>query len=52
MRSQYFDSIEHFPDRIDQLLESLNRVEYFLSLFRLFFLLFRFTSVKEQNYQD
>jgi hypothetical protein len=55
MRSQYFDPIEHFPDRIDQLLESLNRVcqnEYFLSLFKLFSLLFRFTSVKEQNYQD
>jgi hypothetical protein len=33
MCSQYFDPIEHFPDRIDQFL-------------------FRFTSVKEQNYQD
>lgn len=28
MRSQYFDPIENFPDRIDQLLEKLNRVCY------------------------
>ncbi|CAF4146169.1 unnamed protein product, partial [Adineta steineri] len=26
MRSQYFDPIENFPDRIDQLLEALNRI--------------------------
>ncbi|CAF4182198.1 unnamed protein product, partial [Adineta steineri] len=26
MRSQYFDPIENFPDRMDQLLEALNRV--------------------------
>ncbi len=26
MRSQYFDPILHFPDRIDQVLERLNRV--------------------------
>jgi len=26
MRSQYFDPIENFPDKIDQLLEELNRV--------------------------
>ena len=26
MRSQYFDPIEHFPERIDQLLDALNRV--------------------------
>jgi hypothetical protein len=26
MRSQYFDPIESFSDRIDQLLEGLNRV--------------------------
>ncbi|CAF1098302.1 unnamed protein product [Adineta steineri] len=26
MRSQYFDPIERFPDRIDQLLDALNRV--------------------------
>ncbi|CAF4388732.1 unnamed protein product, partial [Adineta steineri] len=25
MRSQYFDPIENFPDRMDQLLEALNR---------------------------
>ncbi|CAF1504776.1 unnamed protein product, partial [Adineta steineri] len=25
MRSQYFDPIERFPDRIDQLLDALNR---------------------------
>ncbi len=55
MRSQYFDPIEHFPDRIDQLLEGLNRVcrkEYYLSLFKFFSLLFRFISVKKLNYQD
>jgi hypothetical protein len=46
MRSQYFDPIENFPDRIDQLLESISRVcwkEYYPSLFRLLSLLFRFT---------
>jgi len=35
MRSQYFDPIENFPDRMDQLLESLNQVcwkEHYLSL--------------------
>jgi hypothetical protein len=45
MRSQYFDPIENFPDRIDQLLECLNRVcwkEYYSHLFRLLSLLFRF----------
>ncbi|CAF4231416.1 unnamed protein product, partial [Adineta steineri] len=26
MRSQYFDPIENFPDRIDQLLEALNKI--------------------------
>jgi len=26
MRSQYFDPIERFPERIDQLLDALNRV--------------------------
>jgi hypothetical protein len=26
MRSQYFDPIENFPDKIDQLLEGLNQV--------------------------
>jgi hypothetical protein len=26
MRSQYFDPIEHFPDKIDQLLDAINRV--------------------------
>ncbi|CAF3847329.1 unnamed protein product [Adineta steineri] len=26
MRSQYFDPIENFPDKIDQLLEALNRI--------------------------
>ncbi len=36
MRSQYFDPIENFPDRIDQLLESLNQVcwkEYIIRLY-------------------
>jgi hypothetical protein len=35
MRSQYFDPIEIFPDKMDQLLESLNQVcwkEHYLSL--------------------
>ncbi len=26
MRSEYFDPIERFPDKIDQLLDALNRV--------------------------
>jgi hypothetical protein len=26
MRSEYFDPIERFPERIDQLLDALNRV--------------------------
>ncbi len=55
MRPQYVDHIESFSDRIDQLLEGLNRVcckEYYLCLFSLFSLLFRFTSVKELNSQD
>jgi hypothetical protein len=26
MRSEYFDSIENFPDRIDQFLDAINRV--------------------------
>jgi hypothetical protein len=29
MRNQYYDPIEHFPDKIDQLLDALNRVRYF-----------------------
>jgi hypothetical protein len=38
MRSQYFDPIVNFPDRIDQLLEGLERVcykknIYYLNLF-------------------
>jgi hypothetical protein len=28
MRSKYFDPIEHFPDKIDQLLDALNRVSF------------------------
>ena len=26
MRSEYFDPIERFPDKVDQLLDALNRV--------------------------
>ncbi len=26
MRSKYFDPIEHFPERMDQLLDAINRV--------------------------
>jgi hypothetical protein len=29
MRQEYFDPIERFPDRIDQLLEAINRVRSF-----------------------
>jgi hypothetical protein len=29
MRSQYYDPIERFPERMDQLLNSLNRVILF-----------------------
>ncbi len=32
MRSQYFDPIERFPERIDQLLDALNRVCSFLTI--------------------
>ena len=28
MRSKYIDPIEHFPDKIDQLLDALNRVRF------------------------
>ncbi len=28
MRSQYFDLVEHFPDKVDQLLDAINRVWY------------------------
>jgi hypothetical protein len=28
MRSKYIDPIEYFPDKIDQLLEALNRVRF------------------------
>jgi hypothetical protein len=28
MRSQYHDPIERFPEKIDQLLEALNRVRF------------------------
>jgi hypothetical protein len=26
MRSKYFDPIEHFPEKMDQLLDAINRV--------------------------
>ena len=29
MRSQYFDPVEHFPDKMDQLLHALNKVDFF-----------------------
>ncbi len=29
MRSKYIDPIENFPDKIDQLLDALNRVGFF-----------------------
>ncbi len=28
MRSKYFDPIEHFPEKIDQLLDALNRARF------------------------
>ncbi len=31
MRQKYFDPIERFPDRIDQLLEAINRVSEYMS---------------------
>ena len=41
MRPQYFDPIEHFPDKIDQLLDALNRVGFTLiTLSRLFLVTF------------
>ena len=40
MRSKYFDPIENFPDRIDQLLAAINRVCHysFCQLFECFIL--------------
>jgi len=51
MRGKYFHPIENFPDKIDQLLDALNRVIQFdlnelLILFSLF--LFRFIWVKDK----
>lgn len=47
MHSQYFHPIENFPDRIDQLLESLNQVclKKVLSTFIGFFLYISFRSI-------
>jgi hypothetical protein len=35
MRAEYFDPIERFPEKIDQLLNALNRV-YFISIITLY----------------
>ena len=43
MRTQYYDPIEHFPDRIDELFEVLNRVCLILYHFICTSLFFRFT---------
>jgi len=36
MRSKYIDPIEHFPDKIDQLLDALNRVRFVYYLYVIF----------------
>jgi len=36
MRSEYFDPIERFPERIDQLLDALNRVCLTLIILRIY----------------
>jgi len=36
MRSKYIDPIEHFPDKIDQLLDALNRVGFVYYLYIIF----------------
>jgi len=41
MRNKYFDPIQSFPDKIDQLLDALNRVCDFI-LFQAFLILFVF----------
>ena len=51
MRGQYIDPIEYFPDKIDQLLDALNRVIYFdqnLLLNYSSFLPFRFLCIKHE----
>jgi len=42
MRSEYFDPIEHFPEKIDQLLNALNRVCLILILYHLYLLFVHF----------
>ena len=37
MRSEYLDPIEHFPDKMDQLLDALNRVRILFSIFVSFY---------------
>jgi hypothetical protein len=53
MRSEYFDSIENFPDRIDQLLDAINRVNfdrYIINNIDLF--IYSFISVKNEIYHE
>jgi hypothetical protein len=42
MRSEYFDPIEHFPEKIDQLLNALNRVCLILVLYHHYLLFVHF----------
>jgi len=40
MRSKYCDPIENFPDKIDQLLDALNRVRLFKNKIKSYFVLY------------
>ena len=53
MRGEYVDLIQSFPDKIDQLLNALNRVIHFhsdQSFVYLAFLSFRFTWTKDGHF--
>jgi len=51
MRGEYYDPIERFPEKIDQLLDALNRVSFLKNKelnFSLFY--FRFIWIKDMNF--
>ena len=48
MRSQYFHPIENFPDKIDQLLDALNRVCFIFVIYYVYFC-YSFQALYESN---
>jgi hypothetical protein len=55
MRSEYYDPIERFPEKIDQLLEALNRVRFNFLMMKIKldqFLLFRSISISKSKHQS